>query len=624
MATPINLPCRRFGFIASITRRALTVILSLLLFLPLSNSQSLGKATDAQIPAAVKLTLGDTTAIFFNGLNPLSPLSSAPEVTPPPPQYWVFWLYGDGNFGWTKSSPQNSWDKLSYHLYHIPQTTGGPPVMNKTYSTKAYASGLYGGGNPPPKRVNGNVNVQLEDNLPNATTPAVEEGVYLNLQPHITPGLQGDTNVWILSIKNPEKTGPNQPVSGQVYLFYNGLLEEMKVTYSRGGGRDTSFVPAKVGGVKQFMNSSIDEVMNDHPANLVDNLPFKVNSIPTTALSNQFSKAYFWTFQNLQVNEERHLFIQMTNDTMLLSKYDPKVEARQSLMAALALDPVFQNNEPTNVNPVLTDAKQQLVADFNLSDFLQQANNNDPDGNWFSNAVNQADQTPLRGVPSSNIVDVYMAKSKVSDAYDPNYMRLEACSCPPGGDGAQQLLCTVNFQNDGLQPTTNVFITIDMPEGIQMESLFDSLLYLHPEITSGTAGTVQVIKSTSPGSRTVTWKLLNFAIQPTQIFGPGNDATYGQIVFTMLTKPGFSIKDLEPMYACVRFNQENAPEVCTEKVQPIILTQGDGASAQILTCQECDCPPFNFMDWLRSLPWWAYLLVLLLLLLLIWLIRKVL
>lgn len=624
MATPINLTRRRCVPGIFSARKVLTII-SLCFFLPYSFSQTLAPAKTNQIPEAKKLTLGDTSTWYFDGLNPLAPLASDPDVTPPPPQYWMFWLYGDGNFGWTKSAASNTWDPRSYHLYYVPMgqgPTGAPIPASKTFKGKVYASGLYGGGNPPPKRVMGDMSItntagELE---PTRTTPAVEGSAYLKVQPHITPGVQGDTNVWILSLKNPNK---EFSLSGQVYLFYNGLLEEMQVTYSRNGGRDTTYVPAKVGGVNQFMNSSVDAIFNDHAADRVDQTPYQLAAMPTPELAAKYGKAYFWTFRGLNPGEERHLFVQMTNDTTLLQKYNPLKEARQPLMAVLAVDPVFVNNEPAPILSALTPTDQSLIESYNLNGFLEQGRTGEE--NWFVDAVNQvisSQQIPLSGFPSNNIADVYEAKGRVSDSYDPNYLLLETCSCPPGGDGEQKLICTVNFQNDGLQPTSNVYITIDIPEGIQMNSLFDSLLYLHPEIGSGTAGMVQVIKSTAPGSRTVTWKLLNFAIQPTQIYGPDNAATYGQIVFTLLTEKGTDIASLEPMFACIRFNQENAPEVCTEKVAALLLESGDGTSAQILTCEDCDCPPFNFMDWLKSLPWWAYLLVLALLILIIWLIRR--
>ncbi|KAA3624507.1 MAG: hypothetical protein DWQ02_22995, partial [Bacteroidetes bacterium] len=99
------------------------------------------------------------------------------------------------------------------------------------------------------------------------------------------------------------------------------------------------------------------------------------------------------------------------------------------------------------------------------------------------------------------------------------------------------------------------------------------------------------------------WILEGMNVYSTKEVGAGNPLTYGQIVFTGLTKPEAKLEEIAPMNACIQFVDHVGltGTVCTRSVTPNFLTKDESKSLEtqeVLECQECVFPGCQFPLWL--------------------------
>ncbi|MEZ5045178.1 MAG: hypothetical protein R2828_35110 [Saprospiraceae bacterium] len=561
-------------------------------------------------PSDLDPSLRDTTQL--NIINLPMPLLPMNGINAEAPYYRFLWILGDGNFSFVTDSTYVN------HRYNVPATESP-----KSHDVFVYKNALYGGGKPPPKRSSAQVisiHQSAFDTIPFSPKKVVQPGAVLHLQKHMDPLLPSDTSLWILSIKNPD-TLSRLGLSGQVYLFYDGAINESRAfqVESKNGVSVQVQTKALATGTANFAEFQYDTTLLY--ARELTNSTFQTSSIPVTTLQSAYKKAMFWNFSNLLPGEERHIFVQFTTDSLLLKKFNPKRLGSTKLMAMMAI-----YNQDTNQDQVfnfnLSEEEAKLRNELQLDSLFITANIAGAGQTWFSNALLQGGQNQSF-FAASRLVDIMEVDSRLSSSYDPNYMQLQACTCPPNTDGAQKLISTIHFENDGQAPTRNIYISVEIPNDIQLNSVFDSLLRIHPPLDPASAGVVRMNMDES--TRTVTWELLNFQIESVAQYGAGNPATFGEITFTMLTEAGVDIASIPAMQACIRFDEVDNTPICTLPVSTTLLTQADVSNTEsedILQCENCDCPPFNFWKWLLSLPWWVALLVLLGILLIIWLIRR--
>lgn len=580
--------------------------LAFLLPTTLLHSQDIIPAKPEEVGPAL---LDSTRLNIVNLPMPLLPMNG---INAEAPYYRFLWIFGDGNFRFiTDSTAVN-------HRYNVL-----PSESPKSHDVFLFKNALYGGGKPPPKRSSTQVSTQHDanfDTIPYEPTTVVQPNALLHLQKHMEPMLPSDTSLWILSIKNPD-TLSRRSLNGQVYLFYDGLITQNKlfqVEYK--SGQQVAY-PAKSPGssTNNYAEFQYDTTLNY--TNEIQDITFQTADIPVNTLQSQYKKAMFWNFSNLGPGEEKHIFVQLTNDSLLLDKFNLKRKGETKLMAMMAIYG-DDNNQGEGFDFNLTDEDAKRRNELQLDSIFLTANIAGGDDSWFGNALLQGglDQSFFA---ANTVVDIMEVNSRLSGSYDPNYMQVDACSCPPNTDGAQKMIATIHFENDGQAATRNIFISVEIPAEIQLNSVFDSLLRLHPPLDPASAG--QVIMEMDESTRTVTWKLLNFQIESVPELGAGHPATFGEITFTMLTETGIAVSSIPEIQACIRFDEEDNDPICTLPVKTTLLTQADVStteSADLLQCENCDCPPFDFWQWLLSLPWWLALLVILGIILLILLIRR--
>lgn len=535
--------------------------------------------------------LEDSLLLELSGMPELQKLNG---INAEAPRYSFLWVFGDGNF--INGSP----DSVLAHRYEVPSV----PSPSDTFQAKVYATGLYGDdGNPPPKIINSTtINPAFDPAFqakPHLKTQAVQQG-FIRLQKNHVNLIPGDTTAWIISIKN--NLDGDISLNGQVYLFYDGLIEKLFVDPKTS---DSTYVNSEIGGVTQF-----GEFRHDTTLFYFDGIPkntFYQNNIPDAQLSQNYKKAVFWNYNSLQPGEERHLFVQFKDDDNLLNKFSPKEEGAVRFLAMMTAQSFFDTQGP-NFNLTPDDAER--VSKLGLFGFMDGASD------WVPDTVNTVPGTPTSFIFGDQIADLSEVNSSLRSSHDPNHLKIEGCSCPPGSGAAQKLLTSIDFSNDGRAPTKNIFVSLEIPSEIQANSVTDTLLRLHPPLDPTSAGVVE--KSYNSATRTVTWKLLNFQIDPVVDFGVGHPATYGQIVFTMLTQPGVNLEDIPEMQACIRFDAEDAEAVCTVPVKPVaqtIVSAGEPDLQAILECEDCTNPNPGFHF---PIPLWLCVLLLIILLLILW------
>lgn len=598
---------RRSGWLAPcLSYLVIPLLCCFLLFPNISHTQDIVPTKPDELGPAL---LDSAQLNVVNLPMPLLPMNG---INAEAPYYRFLWIFGDGNFRYVRDSTYVN------HRYDIPASESP-----KSHDVFLYKNALYGGGKPPPKRSSTqvtNLHQSEFDTIPIENTAAVKSGALLHLQKHMDPLLPSDTSLWILSIKNPDSLG-RRSLNGQVYLLYDGVITQSQLYEVEGKNGGKIQVPAKslADPNPKYADFQYDTTLLYN--NQILGTTFQTGDIPVATLQSQYKRAMFWNFSNLQAGEERHIFIQFTVDSLLLDKFNAKRLGGTSLMAMMA---VYgdETNQGEGFDFVLTDEDAKRRNELGLDSVFLTASLGQQEDNWFQNAQLTAGlEQPF--TPATTLVDLMEVNSRLSSSYDPNFMRVDACSCPPNTDGAQKMIATVHFENDGWAATRNIFISIEIPEQIQLNSVFDSLLRVYPPLDPLSAGKIEM--ELDEASRTLTWKLLNFQIESVAQYGAGDPSTFGEITFTLLTKAGVVLGDIPEMQACIRFDEEDNDPVCTLPVLTNQLTQAEVSntdSADILQCDNCDCPPFNFWQWLLGLPWWLALLVLLGLLLLWLLIRR--
>jgi len=541
---------------------------------------------------AVQATMLDSLMLRVSGLPPLAPLNAHELATP---RYDYFWLFGNGNF------TLGGTDSTINHRYQ---------AQASAYRAKTYPTGLYGGGGkPPPKIVNGSISVTTAaqpNPAPLRVTPAVKESTSIRLQKNHLSLVPDDTTMWVLSYKNTYKE--DVTLTGDLYLFFNSPVERIRVDPRSG---DSTIVISEIAGIPQYGSFKNDTTFFYFPNTVKKTIQLNTALFPSGArIKESFKNALLWHFDEMAYGEERHLFIQFKNDPALLTKFPEQEKGRVQFLALMTGD----------LPGGLTQSEAALAESLGINEMLTD-NGLEVIFGQISSQLNPQGQTaPGLGAfdPSSQIVDLQLVTSSLSRAHDPNEMRVDACACPANADGAQKLFCTVDFVNDGHASTSNIYVTVHFPEGVDINSISEQPFKIHPALQDAAVNSAVELERNA-AENTITWKFLNFAIHSVWEYGEGHPMTYGQIMFSVLTKAGVNLENLGEIVACIRFDDPNGTAVCTVPVKPVALV-ADGSDAskiagEVLQCDECRSGGKEL-----GMPLWLVLLLALIILLSLWIV----
>ncbi len=560
-------------------------VLSFGMLILFGNSISLAQTIElSSLTPAEKTALVDTVRFEASGFGEAKPFTSAKKDLDA--HYEFFWIFSNGNFF------QNTRDTSVLQRFEVPTGSGGENYKAHVYTTANYSDR----GDIPPKISR---DTTIPEGNPNPdpfqVTPAVTSG-YLRLQYNHNNIVPNDTTVWVLSVKNPLKNNPGNKFNGQVYLFFNSPVERVSTDLTTDS---QVFTPIENSGKIQYAEfENIGSMVYFDSISQTFDLEFLQDGLVIDSL---YQNGLFWHLDNMKGEEERHIFVEFKDDPNILDKFEDTERARVKFLAFLVVD-----NDALTQQVALDDNESILAEQLELSQLISRAQEE-----LQEDIIDDIDPgTPNfpQFQPGFLLVDLYENEPEVAKAHDPNRMEIQACSCPPNTDGAQKLVCSVQFVNDGDIDANSIYIDIDIPEELEINSVFDTLTYLFPPIAAGELGTVNLGK----GQNSIRWTLDGFAIHPEDPNAENDLASTGKITFTILAKPGVNLEDIPEMQACIRFNDLDADPVCTLPVKPTPMVEDvKTEDAQtILQCDECSCPPTSIFD----LPYWLLILILLLLL----------
>lgn len=508
------------------------------------------------------------------------------DTVPGHPYYTFTWLFGDGTFinGTRDSVVSHVYtldNRLNYHLGD--SNTVGPEVV-------VYAIGNYSDGTRPPRSpmappgdpfrspevLEGSFPLgQLgnPDSTSEASFTSVIAGndlVRLQLSAEVKPQ---DTMLAILSFRQPGKL-PEQPIQGQVFLFYNSAVEsDTKVAQKAKGEFQNASPPLSAPpfshGRSELMRSFV-QFTNTFEAGH--------GSVKGRGIAG-FNNVAVFNYGGLESEgqDERHLFLEMVNDSSMWALFKDGQKASLDFLAVMtAID-----SSPD----VLGQLPDAVVSDTAINNLLSSTFYND---NAFIPVSSNG--------PFVKVVGTAELTSEIVSAHDPNSLTLYTCECPDSNQ--QKVVGLIDFSNDGSAPTTQLSITLKIPEQLNINSLNSVDLTPAPEFV--TAPSIDFTARTA----TWTWPAL---LQPAETVGMGNPSTQGQITFSITLKEGAELSDLSPMDACIVFDQNPPMYTPLVTAAEVITTNTGDETGELLKCQRCeDYTPESGTA--SGIDWWCALL----------------
>lgn len=503
------------------------------------------------------------------------------------PYYTFTWLFGDGTFinGTRDSVVSHVYtlnNKVNYHL--------GDPNLAAA-DVVVYAIGNYSGGTRPPRSPiippgdpwrspevsEGSFNIaQLgtPDATPGAPEDIIDADDFLKLQfsSEVRPQ---DTMLTILSFNQPGKL-PEQPIQGQLFLFFNSEVEVDTKVKSKAKG--------------QFKNASppVSPPTLSHGQSELTRSFIQFTNVGDSGEGNisgygaGYNNVAVFSYGGLESDgqDERHLFLEMVHDTSMWELFKDGQKSSLKYMAVMtAID--FSSD-------VLGNLPNVTVPDTTLNALLTSTTYDD---NEFI-PIGPND-------PPTQVIAMAESTSDIVSAHDPNAVTLYACECP---DTSQhKVVGVIDFSNDGGAPTTLVSIELKVPEQLNINSLESIDVIPTPE-----APNPPVAPDINFEERTITWTWPAL-LQPAETAGMGDPSTQGQIVFAMTVKEGENLAAITPMDACIVFDL-NSP-MCTLPVSgaDIITTNTGEVGGDLLECQKCE----NYSGepgTTSGIDWWCALL----------------
>lgn len=503
-------------------------------------------------PKTDTLPTKDSVGFHVEGLPALITLSADKPITP---YYRYLWIFGDGSF--INATRE---DSVS-HRYTTFSANPGP------YEARAYSTDSYSGGNPPPVlKFSNALGNDFTFPEPLKTKEVVEGDRHIKLQRNheVRPG---DTLVNIFSFNNRT----NDTLSGQLYLFYNSEVTREVTTDDK--GKKSSVKTPQFGSFQ--LNESLIYYNNVNRLGILDN--------PPAAVGQAYKKVLVLDYFRKAPGTDQHLFVEFANDSTMFNLIPGDEKGKVSFLAMMTAY--------TELDTFLDDNQRLLVEGLEMPKFFSGLSEIQPDPDGSDDGLGNLQ-------PATVITDIFQMNADIVKAHDPNQVIAEACGCPDG-NGVNKVIVTIECENDGFDFATSVFMEMEIPEELDFNSIFDTLINFHPEIAPGTAGKISLDKDEA--ARTIRWNMENFLIHGTPIKGAGDPSTQAKVVFSVLTNAGVDLADVPPLQACIRFNDPNGEEVCTLPANIQVIPSSVG-STEMLQCTDCVCPP-------AAWPWWLWLLI---------------
>ena len=520
------------------------------------------------------------------------------------PYYTFLWVFGDGSFinGTRDSVLSHIYERRNKRLYHL----GG--ALSGAAEVTVYATGNYSGGTRPPRLVippPGDPNryptvMRKTFKLPalgaiDPTPMPIDTSVIdktktgalrLQLSNKVRPQ---DTLVSILSFRQPGKV-PVQPIRGQVLLFYNSKVKQANRVETavkklfKNTSPPPSPPPALTHGKFNFQREMIH----------FTNVTRQANGDLAGQGITEFQNVIGFDFDSLSAEglDERHLFVEFQNDSLMWSLFKNNMGDTLKFLAVMTA-----LSSSTDILGQLPNVQSAYLEQIGIQNLLQTKFYTD--GTFLD--LGQTNQ-------QSKIIGISEVVSPVVAAHDPNNLTVYACECPNPAE--KKIAGVIDFSNDGKAETRQLSITLHVPDQLNLSSVESISLTPTPLVT--------VQPQIDLAARTVTWSWPAL-LYPAESAGYLHPSTTGQVVFTIALKDGVNLADVEPLTACIVFDQ-NDPMCTLPAKNSGFITSEDGSS-QLLQCDECKKYPGEGagIDWICVLLW---ALGIFLLILILWFLRR--
>jgi hypothetical protein len=519
------------------------------------------------------------------------------------PYYRHLFIFGDGNFRIDTSH------LLSYKAAHDYNAVFSAFLTN--YYARSYSAGIYSDdGDEPPRHKIGPI--PPPDSGSVRFAEVVDPGRYLKVVRSVDVK-PGDPFVTIISVKHPGESLPGTvrtPLRGQLFFFYNGKMREVsklrKHSPLKGGiiGTETEVEPATPVNLP-FSEFAVAELFHYLPE-AASSQAFHYSNFTTA--KDQFQNVLALDINGLPADTEMHFFLEMEGSEAMNDQFDPKTKVEIDFLAVLG---AVDNPQESPFTPGTPQDLLSEIQQAGIDTLLPQLGQSPIDSAHTYQAQEDAssvafDLTTGLAATTNRILDAYKSTATLVNVHDPNFLLLESCACQDNQD-RYQIFSTVQCENEGYGTTTNVFIDLKLPAGITASDIVPRPLSYHPAQASAT--NIELVQLAADSIR---WQWSNLGLQGTAEHGVGDPRTYAQLQFHMYSS--IRPEDLPPMQACIRFNDPEGVEVCTEAVLINLLTDAadlpEPLSCQVGECSDDPNPP-------NSWPWWLWLLLLLLLVLLL-------
>lgn len=546
---------------------------------------------------------GTTTQFTLTGLDTLTRIPGTQR-----PYYSYLWVFGDGKF---VNGTRDSLPKHEYEKY--PNASFAQGVGPSKPDVTVYMTGHYSGGARPPRK--GVVAPPPPDSffLRPPTVARHEDAVALNsgeikdppgpvasvfTDPNAMLRLQlnhnimpGDTLASVVSFRSPVKPGPNaQTIDGQVLLFYNSKAK------------------AGMSATPPLLKGLVKPPPPPPPSTRFGNFHFRqspkhytnvdlAGSVPPPPHVKDYKGALGWSYSGLPPAnvEERNLFAEFANDTSMWQLYRNMVGDTLRFLAVLTA--ISQNPDLLGILPEADTSKLDPAMVSLLRD------------SFFTDDGFLPLSASTNGLPGVKILGFSEVVTPVVSAHDPNSLNLYACKCP--STDRRKLMGIIEFSNDGNAPTSKVKVSMKIPAQLNLESIEEAI-----QISPAPA---PLSFSIDEPSRTATWEWLA-ALPSAAERGFGHPDTKGHIVFSALLEASTDLTQLEPMQACIVF--DNLDPMCTQVVtDSMVITEFQGGAAgTVLECEKCT--EGKTPCWCGDYCLYLIALAVLLLILLLWWLKR--
>lgn len=340
----------------------------------------------------------------------------------------------------------------------------------------------------------------------------------------------GDTTVIVVSIKNTDAV---TSISGNLYLFYNGLLWEEDMATG------TTLPLQKRGESEQARFEMSIDTQLVYTNKIAEGVGYNYTG-DLSSIIGDYNKVMVWPYQNLAPNQEEHIFL-LASDTSKLNSGN----LAYSNHANYAYTNFFTAATVTNGSDVAPCVNEEESLTQQQQNLLTEV----------LNSIGGQTRTVDRPKQNNQIIGWSRLGARVADYHDPNGMIIQACECP--SESQAKVQCTVNYENDGTAAALNAQIELPLNRKLFNTASITDVQFLPAATIGGNANVEWEIDGD-----TIRFDMSGFLLSPLRNLSGTNRVKNNSLSFIVELQPEISIADLTDLSACIAIGRYGRVE-CT-------------------------------------------------------------